>query len=77
MKDTIKDSVRVAIIDHDHHILHIEDIPNSKIEEYGGEEEYIKDNFMLGDNWSWDYIVYATYYSEENEDGVDIDFSKL
>ena len=71
----MKNFTRVAIIDHDNHKLFVEDIPNAEIEKYGGEEEYIKDNYYLGENWSWDYVVDATYFSEENEDGVEINFN--
>lgn len=73
----MKDYTRVAIIDHDNHALYVEDIPNSEIEKYGGEEEYIIDNFTLGEHWSWDYIVDATYYSKDCEDGIEINFKKL
>lgn len=69
---------RIAIIDHDAHNLIVEDIDDEILEsKYGGEEEaYIKDNYNLGDNWSWDYIVSTTYYPND-EDGIDVDFEDL
>lgn len=73
----MEDFTRVAIIDHDNHALYIEDISESDLEKYNGEEEYIKNNFTLGENWEWDYIIDATYFSKENKDGIDIDFEKL
>lgn len=69
---------RIAIIDHETHNLIVEDIDDEILEsKYGGEEEaYIKDNYDLSDNWSWDYIVQTTYYPID-EDGCDVDFEDL
>ena len=69
---------RIAIIDHETHNLIIEDIDDDILEsKYGGEEEaYIKDNYTLSDNWSWDYIVGTTYYPIDG-DGCDVDFEDL
>lgn len=71
--------IRVAIIDHDTHTLFVEDIDEEILEnEYNGEEEeYIKDNYSLSDNWSWDYIIDTEYYYPENQDGVSVEFSDL
>lgn len=71
---------RIAIIDHDAHNLIVEDIDDEILEsKYGGEEEaYIKDNYNLGDNWSWDYIVSTTYYpNDEDGYGCEVDFEDL
>lgn len=68
---------RIAIIDHAHHRLFIEDIDEKLLEEkYNCEEEaYIKD--MYGDfdgEWSWDYITHTEYYPLDcNDDCVDLD----
>lgn len=55
---------RIAIIDHLEHTLFIEDIDEDELQEkYGGEEEeYIKKNYELSDNWSWEYIT-KTFYT--------------
>lgn len=69
---------RIAIIDHETHRLIIEDIDEEILEsKYGGEEEaYIKDNYTLGNNWSWDYIVETTYFPID-WDGCEVDFEDL
>lgn len=71
--------IRVAIIDHDTHTLFVEDIDEETLEnEYNGEEEeYIKDNYSLSDNWSWDYIFDTEYYCPEFDDGIAVEFSDL
>ena len=70
---------RLAIIDHDNHELFIEDVDMDELEEqYGGEEElYIKDNYDLGENWSWEWITSTAYYSLDNKDGIEVEFSDL
>ena len=49
----------IAIIDHDNHILYVEEIDMDIVDEIynGEEEEYIKANYDLGENWTWDYVV--------------------
>lgn len=71
--------IRVAIIDHDTHTLFVEDINEEELEKlYNGDEEaYIKDNYSLSDNWSWDYIIDTEYYGIENKDGIAVEFSDL
>lgn len=75
---------RIAIIDHDEHVLYIDDIDEDYLqEEYDGEEEaYIVDTFSLSENWSWEFITKATYYPQPKHDGdettqVDVDFDYL
>lgn len=65
---------RIAIIDHLEHTLFIEDIDEDMLQEkYGGEEEeYIKDNYWLSENWSWEYIVETYYVPKGGEDGIEI-----
>lgn len=69
---------RIAIIDHETHTLFVEDVDEEILEtKYGGEEEaYIKDNYTLGDNWSWDYIV-DTCYTPIDGDSIDVEFEDL
>jgi hypothetical protein len=58
---------RIVILDHDRHTVYIEDIDMNVVDEkYNGEEEeYIKANYDLGKNWTWDYIVsQVTNYPE-------------
>lgn len=51
---------RLAIIDHESHHLFIEDVSDEALAKYNGEEEaYIKDNYCIHDNFSWDYITQA------------------
>ena len=69
--------IRVAIINHETHQLFIEDICDADIEEYGSEEEYIKDNYYLEGEWSWDYIVHCEYYGEDDKDGIEVEFTEL
>ena len=59
---------RIAIIDHDEHVLMVEDIPEDILEkEYGGDEQkYIDDNYDL-ENYSWDYITDALYLPEADD----------
>lgn len=69
---------RIAIIDHETNNLIVEDIDDEILEkEYDGDgEKFIKANYNLSDNWTWDYIVEATYYPIEG-DGTIIDFEDL
>ena len=59
---------RIAIIDHNEHVLMVEDIPEDILEkEYGGDEQrYIDDNYDL-ENYSWDYITDALYLPEVDD----------
>lgn len=51
---------RLAIIDNESHHLFIEDVSDEALAKYNGEEEaYIKDNYCIHDNFSWDYITQA------------------
>lgn len=72
---------RIAIIDHEHHRLYIEDINEEILNEkyHGNEEEYIKDNYDLGtDNYTWDYIVGTEYFPDEDDQApIDVEFSDL
>ena len=54
---------RIIIIDHETHTAFIEDIDEDLLEkEYGGEEEaYIKDNYTLSENWTWEYVTSIQY----------------
>ena len=70
---------RIAIIDHEHHRLYIEDVDEEILnEKYNGEEEaYIKDNYDLGtDDYTWEYIVGTEYYPQ-SDDPIDVEFSDL
>ena len=40
-------------------------------------EKYIKDNYTLGENWSWDYIIDAEYIPNDFDDPIEIDFYNL
>lgn len=44
--------VRLAIIDHEAHHLYIEDVSEAKIEEYGGEQEYIDAQYTFNGSYS-------------------------
>lgn len=71
---------RIAIIDHEAHTLFVEDVDEEILKEkYNGEEEaYIKDNYCIHDNFSWDYITSAQYIPECEETEVyDIDFEQI
>lgn len=59
---------RLAIIDHDEHLLYIEDVSQEDLDNCGGEEEeYIKQNYPLLKNFSWDYIRGACYLQKEDK----------
>lgn len=69
---------RIVIIDHDNHALFIEDISDENLEKYHGEEEaYIKDNYTLGDNWSWEFITRIEYIPNDYEDPIELEPSDL
>ena len=66
---------RLVIIDHVEHRLFIEDVKEDIIESmYGGSEEaYIKDNYTLSGDFSWDYIVDAMYIPIDDADPITIE----
>ena len=66
---------RIVIIDHDSHTLFIEDLDEDELEKkYGGEEEeYIKDNYNLGKNWSWEFITRIEYYPCDYQDPIELE----
>lgn len=69
---------RIAIIDHYHHRLFIEDIDMDTVNELynGNEEDYIADTYTLSDKWSWDYITVAEYIPID-ADPIEINFEEL
>ena len=69
---------RIIIIDHDEHKLFIEDIDEEILQEkYNGEEEdYIKDNYLLGEHWSWEYVTEIEYIPIDG-DPIDLEPSNL
>lgn len=69
---------RIAIINHATHTLFVEDINDEILEEqYGGEvQNYIEDSYTLK-NYSWDYIVDAQYFPEEDKTPIEIDFEDI
>ena len=66
--------IRLAIIDHATHQLYVEDVLNTEIEKCGGEEEYIKENYTLDGDFSWDYIAHADYFGLEDKTPTEIFF---
>lgn len=74
---------RIAIIEHEHHCLYIEDIDEQVLNEkyHGKEEEYIEDNFDFGtDNYTWDTIVDTEYFPsayEEEYPPISVEFTDL
>ena len=66
---------RIVIIDHENHTAFIEDIDTKVLDEkYAGEEEaYIKDNYALGENWSWDYVTEVEMIVAQDFDPIDLD----
>ena len=67
--------VRLAILDHTEHRLYVEDVADSVIEQYGGEEEYINDMYNMED-YSWEYITDALYLAPQ-EDPVEVKFEEM
>ena len=58
---------RIAIIDHAHHRLFIQDISDEELKKYNGEKEaFIKDNYgdLEEGKWSWDYIISIEHFAE-------------
>ena len=69
---------RIAIIDHERHILYVEDISDETLEEYGGEEEaYIEDMYSSLNDYSWDYIKESYYIKQDTDDPIDIDYANI
>ena len=66
---------RLVIIDHESHKAYIEDIDTEVLDEkYAGEEEaYIKDNYTLGENWSWDYVTDVEMIVSQELAPIDLD----
>lgn len=65
---------RIAILDHATHTLYIEDIPDSELEKYNGEEQaYIEDNYTFEEEYSWDYITNIEYYPEGKDTPIDLE----
>ena len=68
---------RLAILDHTSHTLFIEDVSDEDIEKYGGEQEYIDDNYTFEGDYSWEYIVDAEYFPQGESMPMEIDFENL
>lgn len=68
---------RIAILDHDNHILIVEDIPDEILDasEWDGEEAYIRDNYDV-ENFSWEYITEAQYLPNYDTP-IEINFEDL
>lgn len=71
---------RIVIIDHINHDLYIEDLTDSDLEQYDGEEEkWIEDNyaFKSPEEFSWDFILCSTYFPDRKSTGIDIKYENL
>lgn len=72
---------RIAIIDHENHTLHIEDINEDILKEYynGKKEDYIREQYKnkLSQNWTWDYIIKAQYRPMLGNKALEIDFDAI
>lgn len=65
---------RIAVIDRSTHELYVEDINDGLLnaEPYNGDvQAYIDDNYTFEGDYSWDYIVDASYEGE-NEGPYDL-----
>lgn len=70
-------TIRVAILDHNYHILYIEDFEEKLLEEYAGDiERYIEANYPFS-NYSFEVIDDACYKPSHYEDPVTINFEDL
>jgi len=68
---------RIAIIDHATHELMVEDVNETELEKYGGDEQaYIDDNYTFEGDYSWDWITDAQYFNEDG-DIIEIDFDEI
>ena len=69
---------RIAVLDHDEHMLFVEDIPDEVINspEWDGEESYILNNYDI-ENFSWEYIVETYYFPEDESMPVEIRFDEF
>ncbi len=69
--------VRIAIIDHDEHILYVEEIEDEVLARYGyDEQKFIDDNYNI-ENYSWDYIAEGLFLPAGESDFCDIDFDTI
>lgn len=68
---------RLVIIDHETHQLYIEDVSEEEIEKYGGEQEYIEENYFLEGDYSWDYITDIQYFPQGEADPIEIEPSEM
>lgn len=68
--------VRLAIINHETHELFVETVSDEDIEKYGGEQEYIDENYTFSGGYSWDYIIDAQYIGLGQSDPMEIDFDE-
>jgi len=69
---------RIAIIDHTHHTLFVEDVNEEILEgQYGGDLQlYIDDNYYIED-YSWDWITDSQYIPEFEKDPIEINFEDI
>ena len=69
---------RIVILDHDNHILIVEDIPDEILDapEWDDEEAYIRDNYDV-ENFSWDFVVGSYYFPEDDKIPIKINFEDL
>ena len=68
--------VRLAIIDHETHELFVETVSDEAIEQCGGEQEYIDENYTFSGDYSWDYIIDAEYIGLGQSDPMEIGFEE-
>lgn len=69
---------RLAIIDHATHQLFVEDVSIEEIESYGGEENYINENYTFEGMWTWDYIVDTEYFPlGDDKTPLEVNFEEL
>ena len=70
---------RIIIIDHEMHRAFIEDLDEDILNEKynGNEEDYIKDNYTLPGEWSWDFVTCIEYFPNEFDDCIEIEPSDL
>lgn len=67
---------RLAIIDHDNHVVYFEDVTEEALAKYNGDEQaYIDDNYDI-ENYSWDYITGAYYIDCDDPDPREMDILK-
>lgn len=67
---------RLAIIDHDNHVVYFEDVTEDALAKYNGDEQaYIDDNYDI-ENYSWDYITGSYYIDCEDPDPREMNIKK-